>query len=106
MCAHRDLVRSSTIGDPGTWPKFEGAVACRSRTPLGMVPLAVGAGCSETLFPKPIFMMKSPSRSWLRCWYLDGIGQVDLIEHADTAMYRAKNAKGILAMPLKLAASR
>ena len=34
------------------------------------------------------------------------IGHVDLIEHADAAMYRAKNAKGIFAMPLKLAASR
>ena len=36
----------------------------------------------------------------------NGISQVDLIGHADAAMYRAKNAKGLLAMPLKLAASR
>ena len=36
----------------------------------------------------------------------NGIGQVDLIGHADAAMYRAKNAKGIFATPLKLAASR
>ena len=36
----------------------------------------------------------------------DGIDQVDLIEHADAAMYRAKNAKGNFATPLKLAASR
>ena len=36
----------------------------------------------------------------------DGIGQVDLIEHADAAMYRAKGTEGISAMRLKLAASR
>jgi len=36
----------------------------------------------------------------------DGIGQVDLIEHADAAMYRAKSTEGTSAMRLKLAASR
>jgi hypothetical protein len=35
----------------------------------------------------------------------DGIGHVDLIGHADAAMYRAKNAQGNSAMPLRLAAS-
>jgi len=33
-------------------------------------------------------------------------GQVDLIEHADAATYRAKDAKGISATRLTLAASR
>jgi diguanylate cyclase (GGDEF)-like protein len=36
----------------------------------------------------------------------NGIGQVDLIEHADAAMYRAKSAKGISGTRLTLAASR
>ena len=36
----------------------------------------------------------------------NGIGQVDLIEHADAAMYRAKGAKGISGTRLALAASR
>ena len=36
----------------------------------------------------------------------NGMGQVDLIGHADAAMYRAKNAKGTFATPLRLAASR
>jgi GGDEF domain-containing protein len=36
----------------------------------------------------------------------NGIRQVDLIGHADAAMYRAKNAKGTFATPLKLAPSR
>ena len=35
----------------------------------------------------------------------DGIGQVDLIGHADAAMYRAKSTEGISALRLKLAAS-
>jgi len=36
----------------------------------------------------------------------NGIGQADLLEHADAAMYRAKNAKGFSTARLKLAASR
>ena len=36
----------------------------------------------------------------------DGMGHVDLIEHADAAMYRAKSTEANSAMPLRLAASR